>query len=57
LKPFGGFGKSFSYVFNTSTTGLERIVTELEIKGPCWIDVANAGAEIKLILRGEPIYT
>lgn len=36
-------GKTFSHVFNTTTTSLERLIIEREIKGPCWIEISNAG--------------
>ncbi|KAI1712847.1 DNA polymerase family B domain-containing protein [Ditylenchus destructor] len=34
-------GDTFYHVFNTSSTALQRIVTEFEIKGPCWLDVTG----------------
>ncbi|KAI1722465.1 DNA polymerase family B domain-containing protein [Ditylenchus destructor] len=34
-------GDTFCHVFNTSSTALQRIVTEFEIKGPCWLDVSG----------------
>ncbi|XP_072033839.1 DNA polymerase alpha catalytic subunit-like [Amphiura filiformis] len=32
-------GQTFSHAFGTNTTGLELLLLERKIKGPCWLDV------------------
>ena len=41
-------GSTFSAVFNLTTTPLERLLTEIEIKGPGWLDVTNYGKFLNL---------
>ena len=43
-------GDTFERVFNTTTTALERILTQCGIKGPCWLDVSDAGEDIEFSL-------
>ena len=41
-------GSTFSAVFNLTTTPLERLLTEVEIKGPGWLDATNYGKFLNL---------
>uniref|UniRef100_A0A914C0B3 DNA polymerase n=1 Tax=Acrobeloides nanus TaxID=290746 RepID=A0A914C0B3_9BILA len=35
-------GDTFTHVFNTTSTALERILVERDLKGPCWIEIVDA---------------
>uniref|UniRef100_A0A158R5N5 DNA polymerase n=1 Tax=Syphacia muris TaxID=451379 RepID=A0A158R5N5_9BILA len=32
-------GRTFSHVFNTTSTALERLLIEIGMKGPCWLEI------------------
>ncbi|KAI6192760.1 DNA polymerase [Aphelenchoides besseyi] len=34
-------GKTFSKVLNTTATAMERLLLELKLRGPCWIEISN----------------
>ncbi|VDD88111.1 unnamed protein product [Enterobius vermicularis] len=34
-------GETFTHVFNTTSTAMERLLLEAELKGPCWIEVSE----------------
>ncbi|KAA3674009.1 DNA polymerase alpha subunit A [Paragonimus westermani] len=38
-------GKTFSHVFGTNTSFLENFILELQLRGPCWLEIRTAGPE------------
>ncbi|CAH8663099.1 unnamed protein product [Schistosoma bovis] len=35
-------GKTFSHVFGTNTSFLENLVLDLQLRGPCWLEIKDA---------------
>lgn len=50
-------GEGFSHVFNTSSTAMERLLLEVDLKGPCWIEVSDCIESVPRISYAKHEYT